>query len=289
MHSIRVMDYIFPLDSSFLNSKAKDRKKFPPFGDLRTIKRITTCEKDLKSGTWCYHLEEKNFEREKIYKGIATYKYFIEWLQSLGDMRAFRLSELIGDYINRLGKVQFQSSLLHLGRGAGRVYQKCLGERTRAFIDGNPWYKRVHSLDIESGQGTLRRLVLNEKYIGLFADQDEKVYSPDIYGPGEGFHFMENTLTDDWVGLWLRYFWAFFFLKFNRRFAGGCKSFELPEGVEEPMFWNSIDQTFVYVGDKRHLGSWLIYQEKYSENYCMIEESTVVWIPSGFVSIHQEY
>jgi hypothetical protein len=159
IHSIRVMDYIFPLDSSFLNTKAKDRKKFSPFGDLRTIKRITICEKDLKSGTWCYHLEEKNLEREKIYKGIATYKYFIEWLQSLGDMRAYKLSELIGEYISRLDKVQFQSSLLHLSSGTGRVYQKVLTARTHAYINSNPWYKRIHSLDIESGQGTLRRWV----------------------------------------------------------------------------------------------------------------------------------
>jgi hypothetical protein len=159
IHSIRVMDYIFPLDSSFLNTKAKDRKKFSPFGDLRTIKRITTCEKDIKSGTWCYHLEEKNLEREKIYKGIATYKYFIEWLQSLGDMRAYKLSEFIVEYISRLDKVQFQSSLLHLSSGTGRVYQKVLTARTHAFINSYPWYKRIHSLDIESGQGTLRRWV----------------------------------------------------------------------------------------------------------------------------------
>jgi hypothetical protein len=81
---------------------------------------------------------------------------------------------------------------------------------------------------------------------------------------------------------------VFFFLIGFRRFEGEDRIFDLPAGVEKPKCYHMIDETFVYIGDKRHLGTWLIYEEKYSENYCMLNESTIVWIPSGFVSIHHD-
>ena len=79
LKSVRVLDHLFPLDVSFKDTAddISDYKKY--CGDLRTIKRITRVEHDLKSKLWIYNIEEKYPQNEKFFKGEGTFKYFIKW------------------------------------------------------------------------------------------------------------------------------------------------------------------------------------------------------------------
>ena len=79
IHSVRFMDYVFPLDTSFLLSDNKHRKEHFVFGDPRTFKRIKkmTVDKNTKEETRV--IEEKFIDTACPNKGIETFPYFIMW------------------------------------------------------------------------------------------------------------------------------------------------------------------------------------------------------------------
>ena len=79
IHTIRFMDYLFPLDSNFKSLTIKPSNFQPIWGDLRYIKRISSIQRDLNMGTWTYFLEEKFPQKPKLFRGEEQFGYFKEW------------------------------------------------------------------------------------------------------------------------------------------------------------------------------------------------------------------
>ena len=77
--SVRVMDHIFSLDSSFKNSLIPYENFKPLFGDIKSFKRTTRVTQDTNTGIFTFFIEERFPEKWKIFKGEETFGYFKEW------------------------------------------------------------------------------------------------------------------------------------------------------------------------------------------------------------------
>jgi hypothetical protein len=77
--SVRVMDHIFSLDSSFKNPTIPYENFKPLFGDIKHFKRTSCVKHDTTTGIFEFVIEERFPEKWKIFKGEETFGYFIEW------------------------------------------------------------------------------------------------------------------------------------------------------------------------------------------------------------------
>ena len=75
---VRVMDNIFPLNTSF-NGYVQKVDYESCFGDMRFIKRINRIEHDLVKKTYTFFVEEKYPQSHKAFRGEETFGYFKEW------------------------------------------------------------------------------------------------------------------------------------------------------------------------------------------------------------------
>ena len=86
MKGVRILDYFFPLDSSFISNQENEKLETSLFHDLAKYKRIIKITKEQNLDIFTYFLEEKFPIDRKIYQNTSN--YFIEWLESLGDSEA---------------------------------------------------------------------------------------------------------------------------------------------------------------------------------------------------------
>ena len=90
MKGVRILDYFFPLDSSFTSNQENGGQETPLFLDLPKYKRIIKIIKEPNLDIFTYFVEEKFPIDREINQN--TTNYFIEWQESLGDSEAHQLA-----------------------------------------------------------------------------------------------------------------------------------------------------------------------------------------------------
>ena len=117
---VRVLDYVMPVDSTFLNykgNKSNSAISVPILGGHDSFKRVERIEYDVNKSCTVISLEEK-FPKD-IYTEGSDLIYMCEFLKSLGDKDAFELGvnlkkhhkkiqELVKDayFVNDWGLIQ---------------------------------------------------------------------------------------------------------------------------------------------------------------------------------------
>ena len=78
--SVRVFDIIFRLNLPSTHARLEKLELDHTMGDVRHIKRVTSVERDLNTGMYTFHVQEKFPQPWRTFKGAETFGYFKEWL-----------------------------------------------------------------------------------------------------------------------------------------------------------------------------------------------------------------
>ena len=201
--NVRVVDHVFPLDSTcLLNSQQKPEIQFV-FGDLRTIKRIRKVEHDQERGTWGYFLEEKFPEKEPIFKGAGTFGYFKEWQQSMGDWRCQILASHLDAKVESRNQIESQISALQLKENSKRIYQKQLNSQTHEFMKSIPYVNRIHTFTEGEENSFIGKIVVNDLLMEIVYGR--KSAGVDLFGMHEGWDTILSVVTESWINIWTGY------------------------------------------------------------------------------------
>lgn len=115
-------------------------------------------------------LEERSPDDQKL-KGISKLIYYMNWLESLGDDLAHKLSQLIKLYVKNIYKSSYYSNIIVDKEYLTDVneydiyYLNQLSEKTKYHIKTRPCWHRLHKIDCESNQGTLIEVKINKKVL----------------------------------------------------------------------------------------------------------------------------
>lgn len=168
LKNVRIGDYVFPLDSSVLSTS--NTKDVAVLYNFFHIKKAVDLTYKSKNSMYTIRLEERFQDYENL-KGLNTLEYFIEWLNSLGDMYAIKLSQSVELFMKNLYKSDHITSLIIQSKGAAKIKssQKLylttqLSEQTIQFMSQMPLLIRYHKVDISSNQGTMTKLKINKKW-----------------------------------------------------------------------------------------------------------------------------
>ena len=99
---VRVMDYCWPVDSSSLCEDEGDRLVYAPFGELFKIKTVTkfSYNKSSQVSTVCFDDVDPYFRF--LSDSISNAGYLCEFLESLGHINAYYLSQCVKSFLNKV-------------------------------------------------------------------------------------------------------------------------------------------------------------------------------------------
>ena len=162
--TIRVADYIFPLDSCCLSRPMP----FNVFHGIDTIKRAIKSEYDLKEGYTTITIEEKYLSDQTL-KGGKNLQYFTVWLKSLGDYRASNLSDQLTDYIKSLYAAKATTCISsqamevdELCLKSEKIYLKKLTDEACDYIKARPYLIRITSTNVHTKNGTFNSMQISD-------------------------------------------------------------------------------------------------------------------------------
>jgi hypothetical protein len=172
---VRLMDYTFPFNSAFQQTnQEKNDFYFHPYASILDYKEIMNVKYEEEYDYWTLDIVEKMPYDVLCIHSINNGRYFIEWLNSLGDDLAHRMAEGIADYVERIFTPDIRQTALLTER---KTYHKMLSAETLEFIRTSPYLVRVHKLDFERGRDELVQYIVSRKLVEMWTlgeySQDE--------------------------------------------------------------------------------------------------------------------
>lgn len=262
---LRLLDYICPIDSSFLNYQDinSDCKEIDIIGNIMDFKRVYNIVYNLKEETYTYNIEEKWPNKLKM-KGYENFRYIVQYLLSLGNKNAFKLSEIISKYIDSIYDHEKMVSSCYDQDGevcADKVWMKKLTSGTMKFIESQPFMIRTHCYDLSSGNGMNQSVIINKHFADLTGINSE------LY-ENKNCEFMSLFRSKNWVS------WAtksILLRDMNNRYDDD--EIEPPDVVttEEDIYLKNVNEEIIP-------GLIVLYKEKWSQLNCIFSKTYVVFI-----------
>ena len=202
---IRIMDYMFPLNTSFQN--ASDYKKLVFNGhSFQYHKNITSVSANEEKDTYTFHLEDKpNFEG-RIDCFINDTKLLIEWLNGVKDPKqeTHSMSKILPKWFcSFIPLTKSETSIIRNPTNKDRVYLKRLNPETKALIKTLPCLKRVHTQDFVEYIDKVVSITINRKWADVMnlaenLDTESFLETKHLtkWIKGQGFH------TNNWIGVY---------------------------------------------------------------------------------------
>ena len=155
----------------------------------------------------------------------------------MGFFKCNELAKQLEAKIQSLGDMKSKILALRSNPDRGRIYMKRLSDRTHEFLKTVPSFTRAYSYDIEKGNGTLFKFVVND----LLIEMAYGTKSPyiNLQGVDQGWKFLQDMKMSSWLDIWsTRY----------STYGPGQHStsswLDLPVGVEQPLVFKPPHEVF---------------------------------------------
>ena len=181
---IRFLDYIFYLDSDmFFDTNHKTTKEFKIMADIYDYKKVTSVIFDQNKQCFIIKMQERDTEEERNFSNGTKFKYYIDWLQSMGNSKATNLieiltklkqsnedsikkipqyasqySEVVGIFDNKKSEISLQKK----SKINPIFFIKMIDEKTKKYILEQPYLSRTFKMDLFNK--TENSVLIEEEY-----------------------------------------------------------------------------------------------------------------------------
>jgi hypothetical protein len=99
---VRIMDYVWPVDSSCLFENEDHRHPFRPYSEILKTKVISKVSYNPKTHVTTIALEDRDNPTDLVANSVANTKYFYEYLRSLGNADAWGFADYLKRFISNI-------------------------------------------------------------------------------------------------------------------------------------------------------------------------------------------
>jgi hypothetical protein len=99
---VRIMDYVWPVDSSCLFENEDHRHPFRPFSEILKAKVISKVSYNPKTHVTTVALEDRDNPTDVVANSVAHFKYFYEYLRSLGNADAWGFADYLKRFMSNI-------------------------------------------------------------------------------------------------------------------------------------------------------------------------------------------
>jgi hypothetical protein len=170
---IRIMDWVFPLNSECLTSDTcPEEFLYRPMADILDHKEISDVKYEPLYDHYVIKLQDRRVAPFPLADSINSSRYFIEWLNSLGHTSARALALFMEKFTEKL----FTNNVREVARlTSQKTYLKQLSEETLGFIRSRAYMINVHQVDKVRNRDQIVQLVASQKAVDYWwGDRVEK-------------------------------------------------------------------------------------------------------------------
>lgn len=152
--SIRFLDFVFPLNAEIFQCYGNEKsKEFITCCNIYEYKRASSVIYNKNKQSFIIKMHEKVFDKVSYSTNLRRMNYYLTWLHSLNNKRAYHLMEDLKELVKaHENKIRSFNAYFHKSRfqvaNDQKVIIKELDQYTRDFVSKHPHFIRTHSEEI---------------------------------------------------------------------------------------------------------------------------------------------
>jgi hypothetical protein len=99
---VRIMDYVWPVDSSCLLENEDHRHSFRPYSEIMKTKVISKVSQNPNTHVTTIAIEDRDNCTDVVGNSVANVNYFYEYLRSLGNADAWGFAEYLKRFMSNI-------------------------------------------------------------------------------------------------------------------------------------------------------------------------------------------
>ena len=197
-NQFRLYDYVFPVDSSLIMATSTNADMTAVYGDLKSIKRITSIVHDIKKRQFVLKIEERNPVSYNRCTGRVLNVEVTNWLESSKSALGQKFKGALLKYIDAMSDLHFlmQMNSVQARPDGSKVWLKRIDKSTKKFIRGLAYISRVERISNDKCQGYLDKFNISEKMCDITG------YMPTMSDGESGFGILNYFVSKNYVEGW---------------------------------------------------------------------------------------
>jgi hypothetical protein len=194
----RLYDYVFPVNSNLIMANSTGADMTALYGDLKSIKRITSIVHNIDKRQYSLKIEERNPVSYNRCTGRVLNVEVTNWLESSKSALGQKFKAALLEYINAMSDLHFlmQMNRVQAMPDGSKVWLKKIDNSTKKFIKGSAYISRVERISNDKCLGYLDKFIISEKMCEITG------YLPEL-GDGEsGFGILNHLVSKNYMGCW---------------------------------------------------------------------------------------
>lgn len=194
----RLYDYVFPVNSNLIIANSTGTDMTALYGDLKSIKRITSIEHDIDKRQFSLKIEERNPVSYNRCTGRFLNVEVTNWLEPSKSALDQKFKAALLKYINAISDVHFliQMNSVQAMPDGSKVWLKKIDKSTKKFIQGSAYISRVERISNDKSLGYLDKFIINEKMCEITG------YMPELSDGESGFGILNHLVSKNYMEIW---------------------------------------------------------------------------------------
>jgi hypothetical protein len=189
---------VFPVNPNLIIANSTGADMTALYGDLKTIKRITSIEHDIDKRQFSLQIEERNPVSYNRCTGRVLNVEVTNWLEPSKSALGQKFKAALLEYINAISDVHF---LMQMNSGqampdGSKIWLKKIDKSTKKFIQGSAYISRVERISNDKSLGYLDKFIISEKMCEITG------YVPELSDGESGFGILNHLVSKNYMESW---------------------------------------------------------------------------------------